>query len=568
MSLSSFLAELVQLLPFLVAFTIKATVILLLAAIVSALLWRSSAAVRHLVWTVAVAGILALPLLSAVLPAWELPIPSAPSSVMPAELPLPSSNDLAALTETASQAPASSSAIASGPLLVSVAVALFLAGLVIGLLWLAAGFWGVARLGSRSKRVSDTGWLRTAHEAAEQLGLRRPVLLLRSERTVMPATWGLLWPSVIIPGEADEWPEDRRSAVLSHELAHVKRFDCLTQALAQIACILLWWHPLMWYAARRLRVERERACDDLVLAAGARPSNYATHLLEIARKHRSMHMASPALLSIAKPSELESRLLCLLNENCARTVPTVRGMALAFVAGMIVLAPLSAMQPMTALAPVTAFDPAPVSEAVASAPAPARPIAAVANSHRQESEAGLSSPKAVAARDVPEAPLATQADDPMEDLLALRSVGVDSTYIEELRAAGYSGLTARQLASMKGIGVSPAHIADLNDAGFGRLTPEQIITMKSVGVSSAYVQELKRQGLEGLSIRQVTRLKAVGVTGDYVTQMKAVGLAPIAADTLVDLHSVGITPDQVRDLAAQGFGPLAAKELVRRQRGE
>jgi hypothetical protein len=72
------------------------------------------------------------------------------------------------------------------------------------------------------------------------------------------------------PATADAWPEDRRRAVLAHELAHVKRFDCLTQALAQLACILFWWHPAVWYAARRLRVERERACDDLVLGAGAR----------------------------------------------------------------------------------------------------------------------------------------------------------------------------------------------------------------------------------------------------------------------------------------------------------
>ena len=53
------------------------------------------------------------------------------------------------------------------------------------------------------------------------------------------------------------------------------------QLLAQIACALHWFNPLVWFAAWRLGLERERACDDLVLASGVRPSAYAGHLLEI-----------------------------------------------------------------------------------------------------------------------------------------------------------------------------------------------------------------------------------------------------------------------------------------------
>ena len=79
------------------------------------------------------------------------------------------------------------------------------------------------------------------------------------------------------------WPTDRRRDVLLHELAHVKRLDCLTQALAQVACALYWFNPRHGSRARRMRVERERACDDLVLGAGTRASDYAGHLLEMAQ---------------------------------------------------------------------------------------------------------------------------------------------------------------------------------------------------------------------------------------------------------------------------------------------
>ena len=59
----------------------------------------------------------------------------------------------------------------------------------------------------------------------------------------MPMTCGVRRPVIVIPSIADLWDEDRRRAVLLHELAHVVRFDCLTQTLAEVAVALYWPHP-------------------------------------------------------------------------------------------------------------------------------------------------------------------------------------------------------------------------------------------------------------------------------------------------------------------------------------
>jgi hypothetical protein len=102
----------------------------------------------------------------------------------------------------------------------------------------------------------------------------------------------------------------RLRAVLLHEVAHVKRGDCRVQLLAQMACAVYWFNPLIWIAARQLRVERERACDDEVLAHGATPSAYAADVLQLARAQS--RLASSALLAMARPGELEGRLRAIL----------------------------------------------------------------------------------------------------------------------------------------------------------------------------------------------------------------------------------------------------------------
>ena len=110
--------------------------------------------------------------------------------------------------------------------------------------------------------------------------------------------------------------------VLLHELAHIRRRDCLVHCLAQAALALHWCNPMMWMALARLRAERERACDDLVLVAGTRGSDYAEHLLDIARQFRRQRMGVAAV-AMARPSELEGRLLAILDPLRSRR-PTDR----------------------------------------------------------------------------------------------------------------------------------------------------------------------------------------------------------------------------------------------------
>jgi TonB family protein len=202
---------------------------------------------------------------------------------------------------------------------------LWLAGTLACLLRLLLGFASIARLRIRSTRIGE-------YEG---------VALLRSRGAVMPMAVGILRRAILLPAEADEWPRERRNMVVAHELAHVRRRDCLVQAMAQAAFSLFWFHPLAWWAWRQLILEREHASDDLVLAAGFRASDYASQLLEVARSLRPAR----AGVAMARRRELEGRLLAILDANQRRGVVTRAG-TLAAIACMIGLVlPLAAMRP-------------------------------------------------------------------------------------------------------------------------------------------------------------------------------------------------------------------------------
>src|SRR5262249_12560861 len=171
---------------------------------------------------------------------------------------------------------------------------------------------------------------------------------LRGGAGTMPMAWGLRRSSVLMPADADTWPAHRLRVVLLHELAHVKRRDCLTHLVAQLACAAYWFNPLAWMAARRLRTERERACDDLVLSAGTRGSDYADQLLDIARvmqAGRFPALMAGASLAMAHRSQLEGRLIAILDPSVPRRGRTRARFAAAATMFGLVIVPMASVQP-------------------------------------------------------------------------------------------------------------------------------------------------------------------------------------------------------------------------------
>ena len=163
-------------------------------------------------------------------------------------------------------------------------------GFSVLILRLTAARWVLWNIQRRATRLGSSGQparatddqVTAAFEAAcSRYGIRRRVTLLIHPEKTIPIAWGIVRYRLSLPAAARQWSDGQLRSVLLHELAHIHRGDTISQTLAQIVCALHWFNPLAWFAARRLCMESERACDDLVLAGGVRPSAYAAHLLDV-----------------------------------------------------------------------------------------------------------------------------------------------------------------------------------------------------------------------------------------------------------------------------------------------
>ena len=318
---------------------LKVTVVLAVAPLVARVLSRGSAAARHQIWVVALAASLLMPVLAAVAPQWTIAVlPAPPAAVEPALTPAetktattdPVFEPIPVVTPNLNTEPRRQAASAN-PL--STATTIWLAGVLLVLARLA---FGTARVWWIARRATPAPiWTPLGHQLAQSLGIDRHVTFLAGDEDAMPMAWGLMRAHVLLPAEAEDWPLDRQRVVLLHELAHVKRRDSVTQMLAHLACAAYWFNPLVWLAAQRLRAERERACDDLVLAAGTRGSDYADHLLDIARSLRSGAWPTWSAVTMAHRSQLEGRLMAILDPALPRRSPTRRTMV-AFAAVAVV----------------------------------------------------------------------------------------------------------------------------------------------------------------------------------------------------------------------------------------
>jgi beta-lactamase regulating signal transducer with metallopeptidase domain len=330
---------------------VKVTIVLLLALGTAALLRRRSADLRYLVLAASLVGVLFIPVMAALLPPVHTSLIPAARPVAPEPFPHAAVQGVApAGGAEARPAPGPTPAVQSaaprarpiGPALALI----WMFGAVAILAALTNGALGMRALVRRAHRPDDGDWQSLADLLSAKLRMGSSARVLMSAEVSAPLAWGMRRPVILLPVEAGSWPHDRRRAVLLHELVHVARRDSAMECLALLASALYWFHPGVWMAARRMRLERELACDDAVVRRHMAAAEYATHLVDIAAATSALRRTRTSL-AMGAGGALEHRIRALLAPKPRRMPLRAAGRVAFGSAALVLMAGLAAMRPAT-----------------------------------------------------------------------------------------------------------------------------------------------------------------------------------------------------------------------------
>ena len=188
----------------------------------------------------------------------------------------------------------------------------------------------LASIVRQSQLPADSRTVTQLSELKDRLQIKRPVVLRVNDSLDSPVSFGLLRPTILLPGVSSKWSDSVVTDVLLHELCHIKRLDWLTALLSYLTTCAFWINPLAWVAAKRLHESSENSCDAAVLRAGRMNTDYAESLLGVAtgciHARRSRRISSMLVQTMHDRHTLKQRISRVLEENVMNAQQSKRQM--------------------------------------------------------------------------------------------------------------------------------------------------------------------------------------------------------------------------------------------------
>jgi TonB family protein len=318
---------------------IRATLVLLAAHLLIPRLRGRSSAERHLAWAVTLLAAATMPVFAVVVPGWQPEWATRAIDAWPSLIAMPLLTGSQGADVIVRPIAVESTAWS----IVQWATVCWAVGAVAFLARLGRDVARLVALVRSAAALRDRACLDMCEEIARHLQLERIPRVLVSPRALVPITWGIRRPFVLLPASVATWPRERVRVVLTHELAHVARADWIVHVIAQVVCAIYWFHPLFWTAERALGREGEQAADDRALALGLDASEYAEQLIAIVRTSRPPMSAHAPVVGMARAAHLERRVAALLRSQANRS-HVARRTAVATACGAVAMAlPLAAI---------------------------------------------------------------------------------------------------------------------------------------------------------------------------------------------------------------------------------
>ena len=492
--------------------------------------------------------------------------------------------------------PSASIAPSSNPLpYLTMVVWFWLAGVVAMSIWSAAGWFIAQRLKRRSKHALPDVWQCRLAALAAQLRIRRGIRLCESTLAQVPAVIGWIRPVILIPaGALINLSAQELEAVLAHELAHIRRFDYVANLLQSAIEALLFYHPGMWWVAKRIRAERENCCDDLAIMACGDRVMYARALTAL----EELRSGYPQFAMAATGGPLLARVRRLLGKDDPRrrSLPVWMALATVLIAVLAVtngirlraqddstppprppVAPVAVPSPATPRAPRA---PAPSSEPTESieTPAPRAFIPPLAPSGGYTTSAGAgeamaapgwsAAPGASATAPMPIAAVGAASVAALGAQKPLATVASNTHrdgYLAGLVDAGYTQISVDEIIALRDNGVDPKYIQGMLRSGFGTPSPKDLISLHNNGISPDYARKAVAAGIPNLNVERIIHLAQNGVDLENVQRIHALGFGPFSIEQLIELHNNGVSPGLFEALKESGYTKIDAHQAVEAQ---
>ena len=195
----------------------------------------------------------------------------------------------------------------------------YLLGVCAMLARMLLGFTGTHRLRHDALELTDMTVVEMIRRRTREFGLRHVPTIAYCHRVAVPALIGIWRPTILLPTAlATGLTPEQLELVVLHELAHIQRWDNAWLVAQRIAEAFLFFHPAVWYVSRRMSIERELCCDEMVVPLASHPSKYAESLLRVVELTTDIQTSVPATATMASPRDgsalLVHRLMRILGQ--------------------------------------------------------------------------------------------------------------------------------------------------------------------------------------------------------------------------------------------------------------
>ena len=189
------------------------------------------------------------------------------------------------------------------------------------LLRLSVGLWRVRQIRSKCSEVDLADLDPAIAGILRDFGSRRRVKLCVSGDLAVPTAIGFFRSAIVFPAWLlPQLSPDEIKVILLHELAHLRRWDDWTNLSQKLVKAVFFFHPAVWWIESRLTLEREMACDDMVLAQTVSPRVYASSLISFAEKLQNARALTLAQALVSRMRDMSLRVAQILDtERPSRT---------------------------------------------------------------------------------------------------------------------------------------------------------------------------------------------------------------------------------------------------------